>query len=251
MPAAYDTYNYPNYWEEREYEHKSELIALKFLFGKIKKIRTLVDIGSGFGRLTSVYLHRSKKIILVDPSAKLLKIARQKHKSKKITYIHSTAENLSAKLNKNSADLVLLVRVVHHLHNMDDALATVDKICKKGGYLILEYPNKRHLKAIFSEILNGNFTYALDIFPRDRRSKKSIKKNDLPFMNYHPDFIKDKLKKYGFRVEHSISVSHLRSIYFKNHIPLDALLWMESLLQKYFSWAFLTPSVFILAKKIN
>ena len=64
MPAAYDSFDYPSYWEGREYEHNSELIALRRLISLIPKIDTLLEIGAGFGRLTPEYLYRAKRIIL-------------------------------------------------------------------------------------------------------------------------------------------------------------------------------------------
>lgn len=249
MPAAYDTYDYPTYWKERVYEHESEVLALKYLLSKIKKIKTLIDIGAGFGRLSSLYLYRAKRVIMVDPSAKILKIARSKHRSKKITFVQSTVQNLSGKLRTNAGDVILLIRVLHHLENIDEALLTIDKICKKGGYLILEFPNKRHLKASVREFFKGNFTYSLDIFPKDRRSKKSIKKNVLPFMNFHPDYINEKLLEHNFKIVERVSVSFFRNEFLKNYIPIDLLLTLEGVLQKTISRFNLSPSIFILAKK--
>ncbi len=90
MSAAYDKYDYLKYWIGRDYEHKSEVIALRALLTKIKKIKTILEIGAGFGRLVSSYSFRAKKIILSDPSAKTLKVARSAFKNKKnIKFIHS------------------------------------------------------------------------------------------------------------------------------------------------------------------
>jgi hypothetical protein len=51
MPAAYDTYDYPSYWEGRDYEHGSEEIAIKGFLNRIAKIKTALEIGAGYGRL--------------------------------------------------------------------------------------------------------------------------------------------------------------------------------------------------------
>src|SRR3989344_3743876 len=249
MPAAYDTYDYPSYWEGRDYEHKSEVIALKSFLEKIKSIDTILDIGAGYGRLSPLYLFRSKKIILSDPSAKLLKIARNISISKKVKYIQSKLENLNSKIKKGSVDVILLIRVLHHIKDLDEAFFTFNRLIKKGGYLILEYPNKKHLKATFLQLFKGNITFPFDIFPKDLRSKKSIRKNDLPFVNYHPDFIKELLKNYGFKIVESRSVSNIRSPYLKKKIPLEVLLFFEKCLQNILSYINFGPSIFILAKK--
>ena len=72
MGAHYDSYDYPAYWQDRDYEHNSEIEAIKAFLGKIPEINNILDIGTGYGRLTPTYSFRAKKIILSDPSSKLL-----------------------------------------------------------------------------------------------------------------------------------------------------------------------------------
>src|SRR4030042_2263509 len=188
MSAHYDTYDYPSYWEGREYEHDSEVIAIKAFLDKIPKIKTILEIGTGFGRLTPSYSFRAKKIILSDPSAKLLKIAREKNASNpKIEYLQTCMEHLPTKIRSGSIDLIIMVRVIHHLENINETLKIVSKLVRKGGYFILEFANKSNVKATFKELFKGNLTFPLDIFSKDISSPRSKRKNALPFINYHPD----------------------------------------------------------------
>ncbi len=255
MSAAYDTYDYPSYWESREYEHKSEVMALSSLLSKIPKLNSIIEIGAGYGRLTPVYLYRGEKIILSDPSSKLLNLAKKNIKNlpagqagKKVTFIQLKLENLSRKLKNKSADLVILIRVLHHLQDFDKALAVIKKITKKNSYFILEFANKRHLKALVNEFFKGNFTFLLDIFPKDISSKK--RRHDLPFINYHPDLVKRKLKENGFKILEVRSVSNIRSPILKKIIPLEVLLFIEKYAQKLLASINFGPSIFILSKKI-
>lgn len=254
MPAAYDSYNYPQYWEGREYEHKAEIIAINELLAKVPKISSILDIGAGFGRLVPTYLHRVSKITLIDPSAKLLKIARGRLKNspslkyKKIRFIQSKLENLPKKIRSESVDLVLLVRVLHHLKDIDEAFFVIEKLTKKKGFLILEFANKRHVKAIISEFIKGNLTYLLDIFPKELGLKKT-KASKLPFMNYHPDAIVEILKKHKFKIMEIRSVSNIRNPVLKHIIPLDILLNLEKILQRPLARICFGPSIFILARK--
>lgn len=250
MSAYYDSYNYPSYWEEREYEHESEIIALKALISKIKKIDLIVDIGAGYGRLTPTYFFRSKKTILSDPSSKLLSLARKKFKkNKKIKYIQTKAENLKGKIRSKSVDLAIMIRVMHHLENPEKVFKIVSKIIKPGGYLILEFANKSHGKAVFKEMCKGNLTYLLDIFPKDMRSSKSKKKKTIPFINYHPDSVVKMLNDNGFKIIERRSVSNIRSNKIKKNTQLKVLLKIEEKLQKPLACINFGPSIFLLARK--
>jgi len=246
MPAAYDKYDYPQYWVGREYEHKAEVIALKAFLKKIPKVKTILEIGAGYGRLTPFYFDLAPKIILTDPSTKLLKIARESFQQKKIHFLNLKAENLSKKIKKESVELVIMVRVLHHIKDIHKTFHIIDKITKKGGFLILEFANKCHLKATILEFLRGNFTYLLDIFPKEIKTKK---KKSLPFRNYHPDTIFDILKGHGYKILEVRSVSNVRNAFLKRFLPAKTLLFLETLFQKPFAKFYIGPSIFVLAKK--
>lgn len=249
MAAAYDTFDYPAYWKGRDYEHKSEVIALNSFLSQISKIGTILEIGSGFGRLASIYSYRSKKIILSDPSAKLLKIARKNVKKKNSKFIQSKLENLPKKIRSGSIDLILMIRVMHHITDIENTISIIEKLLSKRGYLILEFANKRHWKAVGREMLKGNILYPLDIFPKDIRSKKNIKKKTLPFVHYHPDIITHTLDSHGFDILEKRSVSNIRIPFVKNILPEETILIIERELQKILAPFNFGPSVFLLCQK--
>lgn len=250
MPAAYDTYDYPGYWEGRKYEHDSELLAIKTLLAKIPKIGSLLEIGAGYGRLTPSYLYRARRVILSDPSAKLLKIARQSYgKNKKVTFIQSGLENMPNKARGGTYDVVIMVRVLHHIEDIDSAFVIIHKLLKKRGYFILEFANKRHLKATLREFLKGNFTFPIDIFTKDARSARAVKRGDIAFLNYHPDMIEYKLESHSFKVKDKLSVSNIRSATVKKFLNTETLLVFEKYLQKLLGVFYFGPSIFVLAQK--
>lgn len=250
MPAAYDTFDYPGYWIGRDYEHKSELVALKAFLGRIKKIKNILEIGAGFGRLMPSYSFRAKKIILSDPSSKTLKIAREAFRNQEnIKFIHSALENLPAKIRSASVDVVVIVRVIHHVADIDAAFKIINRFLVPGGYLIFEFANKKHIKATLKQLFKGNYSYSKDAATLDIRSKKSIKHGTLPFLNYHPDRIKEILDLYGFDVVEKRSVSNIRSTFLKGFFSTDLLLSVETFVQRPLSYIDFGPSIFILAKK--
>lgn len=249
MPAAYDHYDYPSYWKHREYEHLSEKYVVQELLKEIDKFSYVLEIGGGFGRLIPSYLYRADKIVFSDPSAKLLKIAREKFVSKKIKFIQAKLETLPEMYHPSSFDLILMIRVLHHIENLDKAFGIINKLLKEKGYFILEFANKNHFKAVLKNMLIGDFTFPFDIFPKDRRSKKSIRENTLPFINYHPDFIQERLEANGFTIVKKYSVSNIRSPFLKKILPTHLLLSIEKRLQKLLSGALIGPSVFLLIQK--
>ncbi|MBI2065978.1 methyltransferase domain-containing protein [Candidatus Woesebacteria bacterium] len=250
MAAHYDTYDYPTYWIGREYEHEAEVVALKAFLEKIPKIDTILEIGAGFGRLTPSYLFRARKIILSDPSSRLLAIARDTFGERKnVKFIQSSAENLPRMLSKESVDLIILVRVFHHLKDPNNFFDVSFRLLKKNGYLILEFANKEHLKATFKEFLRGNVTFPLDIFPKHVEGSRRRKKSSLPFLNFHPDIVKHELTERGFEIKEGRSVSNIRSTFFKKFLASDTLIVIERALQVPLYLISFGPSIFLLAQK--
>lgn len=250
MPAAYDNYDYPAYWKGREYEHSSEFLAIKNLLLKIPRVDRSLEIGAGFGRLLPSYQFRVKKVVLSDPSAKLISRAKNKYRSNKnVEFMQSTLDNIKNSKKNRSFDLCIMVRVLHHIDNIDKAFQTIHSLLRERGYFILEFPNKSHLKASIKQIFKGNLTYPLNIFPVDIRSKKNVKNRTLPFVNYHPDQVLEKLKTAGFEIVEVRSVSNIRSTFMKKFFPLSFLLDIEKLLQIPLSKLNFGPSFFVLARK--
>lgn len=246
--ALYDDFDYPSYWKGREYEHRSEVFAIDKFLERIKEIKHIVEIGAGYGRLVDSYAFRAKKITIVDPSSTLLKIAKKDYKEKNINFVKLKAENVDSKFRKNSFDLAIIVRVLHHIEDVETIFENVQKILKKNGYFILEFPNKYHFKARFSEFLKGNITYRLDISRKEVPTKKRKK---VPFYNYHPDKIFDCLAQAGFEVIETRSVSNIRNPLIKKVLSTHLLLSIEKLLQKPLSYFSFGPSIFVLARNKN
>ena len=250
MSAHYDKFDYPTYWIGREYEHKAEVIAIASFLSKIKNINTLLEVGAGYGRLTPTYLHRAKKIFLSDPSSKLLSAARKSFQIKKIKFLHCSLQNLFANLNRKRVDVLIMVRVSHHLIDINKSFRDVFNLLNPKGYLILEFPNKIHWKSVMKELSKGNFTVFYDIFPKDIRSKSSIKKKSIQFNNFHPGYILEHLRESGFEILEVRSVSNIRNTFLKKHIPFNILCQIEGHLQYILSHVYFGPSTFVLARKI-
>ncbi|MBN1169297.1 methyltransferase domain-containing protein [Candidatus Woesebacteria bacterium] len=247
MSSPYDNYDYPSYWKGRSYEHRSETLVIKSFLKKLPKIKNILEIGAGYGRLTNIYKKYCQNIILSDPSGKLLKIAKNDHNDKNIKFLISDLQHLKKHIKPSSIQLVLMVRVIHHIKNCKKAISIINKLLKRNGYLILEFPNKIHIKNIIKNSLKGNFKFINDIVEID--IKKNFKKNPLPFKNYHPQMIIDTLKNNGFNIIYIRSSSNIRSPLCKYILGTKILLKIEKRFHKVFSKLRFGPSIFILAQK--
>lgn len=244
--AAYDSYDYPSYWIGREYEHRSEVIALKNFLAKIPKRGKLIEIGAGFGRLAPIYLPQVEWAVLVDPSGKLLQLASSNlaPSFSNFSITRGQAENLPAQI-KEDFDIAVMVRVLHHIENPQVVIKEISKSLKPDGYLIIEFANKIHFKARIRALLRGDF-----FFSRNRKSLDlSTGPGDIRFLNHHPQKIIGSLQKSGFKIIDKLSVSNFRSIGLEKILPLPLLLLLERIMQKFASPFFFGPSIFVLAKK--
>jgi ubiquinone/menaquinone biosynthesis C-methylase UbiE len=246
MPAHYDDslFSYPDYWIGRDYEHTSEILALKRLLNN-QHYGFAADIGGGYGRLIPLLQTHAGKISLVEPSFKQRQQAKNYLDPRaKISIISGTAQRTG--LKNNSQDLVIIIRVMHHLPQPQPVFRELHRILKPGGKLILEYANSHHFKARLISILNGQ---SLLLTPIEKRSLKNIKKHTISFLNHSPDSIQKLLSKSGFTINTVLSVSNLRSPILKKIIPSSILINLERILQPILGKIYFGPSIFILASK--
>lgn len=248
MSAPYDFYDYQSYWTGRRFEDKCERLCLEKIIKLIPPKGLIVDIGGGFGRLSSLYSSHFDKCLVVDPSEKLLAEGKKlAQNSPNIYFKQGSLPNLP--IDDETGDAAIMVRVSHHIPNLCPSLKEVHRILKKDGYFILEIANKIHFLARIKAFLKGDFTFTKKMQPIERRSKKNIKKDLIAFSNHHPDKVIKDLKKTGFSINEIYSVSNLRNPAIKSIFPEKILLFFERLLQKPLAFCYFGPSVFILAKK--
>ena len=244
LPDYYDEpkFDYHRYWDKRQYEDGAERVALNKLLVHIKNKNLIGDLGCGFGRLATLYGPLFKKCILVDPSQQMLDQA--KNHCQKISNIEFKQGSLeSLPLPDDFLDTALIVRTLHHLPKLEKAFQEVARVIKPHGYLILEYPNKRHFKNILKKIIRGHLK--LDINPINIATNIQV-----PFYNFHPEHIHKLLIENKFIIKKKLSVSNFRCPIIKKVLPTNLLLGLEKISQKTFPSLNLGPSVFILAQKI-
>lgn len=101
----------------------------------------VLDIGTGMASTAKFLLqHLSKRsqVLSLDPSEDMLIKARSAlsaENQQRITFIQGTADDL--KFRNGSFDIVISVMVMHHIETVDDSIAEMSRVLRKGGRLII------------------------------------------------------------------------------------------------------------------
>ncbi len=137
-------HNYLQYWDNRQYEHAAEEIAIKRLL-KNKTFDTAIDVGGGYGRLSVLLTEFAKEVYLCEPSKQQLDIAKEFLKDKPpVKTVLTQASNLP--FEDASIDLALVVRVIHHIPDPSTEFAEISRVLKNGGYFLIEFANYANFK---------------------------------------------------------------------------------------------------------
>lgn len=216
----------------REYEDRVERIALRRLMPPAAE--TLIDIGAGFGRLADEYAEY-RRVVLFDYSRSLLREAQQRlDPDPRFLYVAGNwyqmpfVEGLFATM--------VQVRTIHHAADVPALFAELSRIARPGGHYVLEYPNKRNLKAILRYVLG-----------RQEWSPFAPEPVEFVELNYdfHPGWMRRRLEENQFRPHTTLAVSHFRLALFKKIVPTSWLVTLDGLLQFTGAWWQLSPSVFV------
>ena len=224
------------FWEHggREYEDRVERIALKRLLPRSGS--RCLEIGAGAGRLTRE-LDAFDNVVILDYSRTQLQQAQLRlGKEARYTYVAADAYNLP--FASGVFDAALMVRVIHHLTDAQFVLSSIHNTLRPNGTLVLEFANKRNLKAIFRFLLGQQHWNPFN--------SEIVEYNRLNY-NFHPSTIMGWLKDSGFMVGQQRTISHFRWAYLKRIIPIDVLVKADSLLQFTGKLWQLSPSIMLSA----
>jgi ubiquinone/menaquinone biosynthesis C-methylase UbiE len=205
-----------------------------------------VDIGGGYGRLSTVLSYHADKVTLAEPSQQQLDIAADYLKDfPLIERALMQADNLA--FPDKSIDLVAMIRVMHHLPDPAPEFTEIARVLKKDGYLLLEVANYANFKNRVRHALKGQ---KLPLSPVDIRSEANRRKDEIAFVNHNPKTVAKQLAASGLKVEKILSVSNLRSPRLKKIMPRGAMLAFEDLMQPTLAKMTFGPSTFMLVKKV-
>ncbi len=225
------------FWEnaDRAYEDRVEAIALKRLLPADGDL--LFEVGAGAGRNTERYAGY-KKIVLLDYSFSQLKQARDRlGDSPRYCYVAGDVYHLP--FAASIFDGATMIRTLHHMADPLASLQQVRNTLKPGSIFVLEYANKRNIKAIARWLFRRQSWNPFDPEP--------IEFAELNF-DFHPQTVRSWLDKVGFIIERQLSVSNFRLPFLKKLVPVNLLVTLDSLVQWTGAYWQLSPSVFVRCK---
>lgn len=224
------------FWEGqgRQYEDAVERLALRELIPA--RGRRIVELGAGFGRLADLYLGY-EQVVLFDYSRTLLQEAVQRWGSDpRFVFVAGNLYDLP--LATSSVDTVVMVRVMHHLADVPRALAQIRRVMHRESVAVLEYANKRNVKALARWALGRQSWSPVDTEP--------VEFVELNF-DFHPAWMWSRFEEARLRVRRQWAVSHFRTDALKRAVPAQTLARVDRLLFDAGGRYPLAPSVFVQA----
>lgn len=222
------------FWEGqgRSYEDRVERIALRRLMPAHGD--TLIDLGAGFGRLADEYAGY-RRVVLFDYSRSLLREAQQQlGGDPRFIFVAGNWYNMP--FVAGLFDTMVQVRTIHHAADVPALFAELARIAHPAGHYLLEFANKRNLKAILRYLLRRQSWSPF--------SQEPVEFVELNF-DFHPRWMRDRLRAAGFTPQATRTVSHFRLAPLKRLLPASLLATADRLLQPSGRWVQLTPSVFL------
>jgi SAM-dependent methyltransferase len=227
----YEGSNYrTDFWEGqgRSYEDLVERQVLQQLLPKQGK--RLLEIGAGFGRISEEY-SMYEHVVLLDYSFSQLQFARERLGDERYTYVAADAYKLPFKAGV--FDGATMIRVIHHFENVPAVLKGIRRVMADESNFILEYANKRNMKALMRHAIGRQAWNPNGLEP--------VEFVELNF-NFHPDYMAQELKTAGFQTKNFIPVSFFRLGFLKRTVPANILVGLDNLAQKT-GWL-ISPSIF-------
>jgi ubiquinone/menaquinone biosynthesis C-methylase UbiE len=234
--SAYRT----EFWGQgRAYEDGAERVALRHLLPPAG--RRLIEIGAGYGRLADLY-GGYDEVVLFDYALSQLRQAQALWGAAgpggRPRYVYVAGDFYKLPFAPGLFDTLTAVRTIHHAADAPALLQGVARILAPGGAFVLEFANKRNVKAILRYLVRRQ-----DWSPFAWEPVEFVELN----LNFHPAWMWERLAEVGLQVQELRTVSHFRLGLLKRLVPTGLLVSLDRLFQPTGALFQLTPSVFVRA----
>jgi len=223
-----------DFWvgQGRAYEDAAERLALQRLM-PANGVR-IAEIGAGFGRLADLY-RGYEQVILFDYSRTLLQeAARELGGDRRFVFVAGNIYTLP--LASHVLDTLVMVRVMHHLADVPAALVQLRRLLHRHSVAVIEYANKRNLKAMVRWGMRKQ-----DWSPFERQPVEFVELN----YDFHPEWMEAQMRAAGFLVRRRYGVSHFRLPQIKQRVGAEQLAQVDARLFELGGTFPVSPSVFL------
>jgi SAM-dependent methyltransferase len=226
------------FWGQgRAYEDGAERVALRQMLPPTG--RRLIDIGGGYGRLVPLY-EGYQEVVVFDYALSQLRQAQDLWGASgpdgRPRYVYVAGDFYTLPFAPGSFDTVVMVRTLHHATDARSVLRGVSDMLTQGGSLVLEFANKRNLKAILRYLVGRQ-----DWSPFDRAPVEFVALN----FDFHPAWIAELLSDVDLRIRQRRAVSTFRLALLKRLLPTGLLVALDRICQPVGGRLPLSPSVFL------
>lgn len=199
----------------------------------------LIDIGGGYGRLAPLY-GGYEEVVFFDYALSQLRQGQElwgdTGPDGRPRYLYVAGDFYNPPFSADLFETVTMVRTLHHAADAPAALRGVSDILAPGGSFVLEFANKRNVKAILRYALRRQ-----DWSPFDREPVEFVKLN----FDFHPAWVREQLADAGLRPRQQRAVSYFRLAFLKRSVPTRLLVALDRLLQPLGGLLPITPSTFV------
>lgn len=228
-----------DFWESqnREYEDRVERVAIRRLLpppgGR------LLEVGGGFGRLTPEF-EAFDEVVVLDYSRSQLEYAREQHGDDGHLYVAANIYEMP--FAPAQFDAATMVRVLHHMPDAPAALKAVREVLRQRAVFLVEYANKRNLRALAR--------WATGRQDGSPFAYEPMSMGDVYF-GFHPRYVMDSLDEANLKAGRILTVSHYRLEFLKNNLPIDLLVALDSMAQLTGDLWQYSPSVFVRTEAVG
>jgi SAM-dependent methyltransferase len=239
-------FDYRAYWRGRDYEHAAEEAAIDRLLSGRRYARAL-DVGGGYGRLSTHLAKYADEVILAEPSRRQLDLAQAHLRDAPAVRCHP-AQASDLRLPEASIDVAMVVRVLHHIPDPSAELAEIARVLRPGGTLLLEFANVSHAlnRVRYAARARRVPRTPVEVAPAGRRGRDGV-----PFVNHHPRAILALHGRAGFALEAVLSGSNLRSPRLKRLVDPSLMVRLERRLQTMLAPLYFGPSIWLRSRKVT
>ncbi len=199
MEKPQNIYDNPVFFEDYQTMRESKINANELIeIPQIKKMlpnikgKTILDLGCGAGGMSRFFAENgAKKVVGIDISSNMLKIAKERTLQKNISYLNLPMEDISSLNSK--FEFVFSSLAFHYVENFDKLISDISKLLKPNGVLLFSQEHPVGTAMIFNSPnmenhieINGKRYYLLSDYNNNSQRKLHWSVDDV--VKYHRNF---------------------------------------------------------------